>query len=155
MQKGIKTRSIIHNILKLIKSSYVDFDTALYNETKDENLVISDIKLIQNVVLNSLRYHLHVNKIIKKLTQKVKNNSNEYFLLLSAITQIVFLDFKDYAVVNSTVELTKINRHKSSSSFINAVLRNVIKNKNLFKKTEITFNLLAKNPSKKSNAKQK
>ena len=57
MQKGIKTRSIIHNILKLIKSSYVDFDTALYNETKDENLVISDIKLIQNVVLNSLRYH--------------------------------------------------------------------------------------------------
>ena len=72
MQKGIKTRSIIHNILKLIKSSYVDFDTALYNETKDENLVISDIKLIQNVVLNSLRYHLHVNKIIKKLTNKVK-----------------------------------------------------------------------------------
>jgi len=68
MQKGIKTRSIIHNILKLIKSSYVDFDTALYNETKDENLVISDIKLIQNVVLNSLRYHLHVNKIIKKYT---------------------------------------------------------------------------------------
>ena len=95
MQKGIKTRSIIHCILKLIKNTYVDFDTALYNETKDENLVISDIKLIQNVVLNSLRYHLHVNKIIKKLTQKVKNNSNEYFLLLSAITQIVFLDFKD------------------------------------------------------------
>ena len=142
MQKGIKTRSIIHNILKLIKSSYVDFDTALYNETKDENLVISDIKLIQNVVLNSLRYHLHVNKIIKKLTKKVKIDSNEYFLLLSAITQIVFLDFKDYAVVNSTVELTKINRHKSSSGFINAVLRNVIKNKDLFKKTEITFNLL-------------
>ena len=144
MQKGIKTRSIIHNILKLIKSSYVDFDTALYNETKDENLVISDIKLIQNVVLNSLRYHLHVNKIIKKLTKKVKNDSNEYFLLLSAITQIVFLDFKDYAVVNSTVELTKINRHKSSSGFINAVLRNVIKNKDLFKKTEITFNLFPK-----------
>ena len=139
MQKGIKSRLIIHEILKLIKIRSFDFDKAFIISTKGIDLIESDIKLIQNVVLNSLRFHLYINNIIDKLTNKIKKNSNEYFLLLSAITQIIFLDFKDFAVVNSTVELSKLKRSKASKNFINAVLRNVIRNKKELKETKISF----------------
>ena len=112
MQKGIKSRLIIHEILKLIKIKSFDFDKAFIISINGIDLIESDIKLIQNVVLSSLRFHLYINNIIDKLTNKIKKNSNEYFLLLSAITQIIFLDFKDFAVVNSTVELSKLKKVK-------------------------------------------
>ena len=139
MQKGIKSRLIIHEILKLIKIKSFDFDKAFIISINGIDLIESDIKLIQNVVLSSLRFHLYINNIIDKLTNKIKKNSNEYFLLLSAITQIIFLDFKDFAVVNSTVELSKLKKSKASKNFINAVLRNVIRNKKELKKTKISF----------------
>jgi 16S rRNA (cytosine967-C5)-methyltransferase len=53
-------------------------------------------------------------------------------LLLSAITQILYLDFKDYAVTNDTVEVAKIK--KLNPSLINSLLKNVIKNKDVINK---------------------
>ena len=38
---------------------------------------------------------------------KKKLRDQEKILLISAITQIVFLDFKEYAVINCTVEIAK------------------------------------------------
>ena len=71
-----------------------------------------------------MRYKFHVNNIIKKYLKK-KSKNNQYVLLLSAITQIVFLDFKEYAVIDNSVEIAKkINVYPG---LINAVLK-----KNMF-----------------------
>ena len=53
MKKGVKVRLLIHEILKLIKNKSYDFDRALLMKLSGTNIIISDKKLIYNVVLNS------------------------------------------------------------------------------------------------------
>ena len=65
-----------------------------------------------------------------------------YFLLLSAITQLIILNFKNFAVVNSTVELSKDKRIKTSTNFVNGLLRNIIRNKKNILKYKINFDHL-------------
>jgi 16S rRNA (cytosine967-C5)-methyltransferase len=82
--------------------------------------------MIFNVVLNSIRNNLFIDNILNNFLQK-KTSLKIKILLLSAITQILYLDFKDYAVTNDTVEIAKIK--KLNPSLINSLLKNVIKNK--------------------------
>ena len=106
MQKGLKTRYAIYEILKTLKNHSVGFEQVYSKKIAHNKFSLRDYKMIQNVVLNSMRYHLLINKIIIKFTKNINFSSDVYFLLLSAITQLIILDFKDFAVVNSTVELS-------------------------------------------------
>ena len=72
---------------------------------------------MHNVTLNTMRYHFHCLKIIDKYIKK-KIRDHEKILLISAITQIVFLEFKEYAVINCSVEIAK--KLKLYSGLINA-----------------------------------
>ena len=83
-----------------------------------------------------MRLHLHCLKIINKYIKK-KLRDHEKILLISAITQIVFLDFKEYAVINCSVEISK--KLKLYPGIINASLKKIAKNKIEFKKIQITF----------------
>ena len=88
--------------------------------------------MIKNVVLNSMRHYLIVEEIIKKYTKKIKKFNDSYYLLLSAITQLIILNFKDFAVIDSSVELTKNKNINASGAFINGILRNINRNKKKF-----------------------
>ena len=83
-----------------------------------------------------MRYSLHVKK--KKKFIKKKSKINEEILFLSSITQIVFLNFKDYAVVNSTVEIAK--KLNIYHGFVNATLKKISKQKDVLKDIKIDFN---------------
>ena len=78
-----------------------------------------------------MRYSFHTKKIICKYA-KSKPKLNAQILLSSAITQIIYLDFKNYAVINDSVEIAKKN--KIYHGFINALLRKICSNKRKFKK---------------------
>ena len=135
MIKGEKIRFDIHNILY----SIYKFNKTL--NSKDIQEIINkhkkkDISLLKNVTLNSMRFHLHSSKIIKKYI-KNKLRDNEKILLISAITQIVFLDFKQYAVINCSVEIAK--KLKIYHGFINATLKNISKEKEILKNIHIEF----------------
>ena len=129
MQKGIISRLIIDEILISLKNEFISFDYIFEKKIKNKNISLSDKKLIQNVVFCCMRNFLTINKIINLYVKKINYNSNNYFLILSSIAQIIFLNFKDYAVVNSTVEIAK-KKDGANSKFINGLLRNIIKNKN-------------------------
>ena len=73
-----------------------------------------------------MRYQIHINKIINKFVKR-KPNVNERILLSSAITQIVYLDFKVYAVINCSVELAK--KLNIYHGFINSCLKKISSNK--------------------------
>ena len=91
MIKGEKIRFDIHKIL----ISIYKFNRTLNSKSIREIIAKykqSDVNLINNVTLNSMRYQYHVTKIIN-LYVKRKLRDQERILLLSAITQIVFLDF--------------------------------------------------------------
>ena len=132
MQKGIISRLIIDEILISLKNEFISFDYIFEKKIKNKNISLSDKKLIQNVVFCCMRNFLAINKIINLYVKKLNYNSNNYFLILSSIAQIIFLNFKDYAVVNSTVEIAK-KKNGANPKFINGLLRNIIKNKNKIK----------------------
>ena len=143
MQKGIKTRLIIYEILKELKITSFSYDDILAKKIKNHDLSQKDKNMIHSIVLNSMRFHMHIYKIIKLFAKK-NITEKQFLLLLGAITQIIYLDFKEYAVVNSTVEVAKDKSISIYPGFINAILKKIIVNKDSLKKTLITFSDLPK-----------
>jgi len=136
MKKGFKIRFIIFEILLEIYKHNTSFENIFNLKCNSNNVSKRDKSLINNVCLNSMRYKFHVNNIIKKYLKK-KSKNNQYVLLLSAITQIVFLDFKEYAVIDNSVEIAKkINVYPS---LINAVLKKICAEKIKLKKIKVHF----------------
>ncbi len=135
MIKGVKIRFEIHKIL---------FSIYKFNKTLNNSLIIKqinkqkkeDIAFLYNVTLNSMRLHLHCLKIINKFIKK-RLRDQEKIILISAITQIVFLNFKEYAVINCSVEIAK--KLKLYPGLINATLKKIAKDKNNLKKIKINF----------------
>ena len=126
MRKSVKVRIIIFNILNDILQKNKNFDQSFLYLTENLNLNTQERSMIYNIVLNSIRNSLFINDILNNFLQK-KTSLKIKFLLLCAITQIIYLDFKDYAVTNDTVEIAKIK--KLNPGLINSLLKNVIKNK--------------------------
>ena len=135
MIKGEKVRFDIHNIL----FSIYKFNNTLEN-TSIKKIIDKhkkeDVSFIFNVTLNSMRLHIHSLKILKIYIKK-KLRDHEKILLISAITQIVFLNFKEYAVINCSVEIAK--KLKLYPGIINATLKKIAKNKNDLKQIKINF----------------
>ena len=69
MEKGIQTRYIIYQILKIIKMGSLNFDDAYEKKAKKYYLSVCDRKFIQNVVLNSMRNYIYIDLIIKKFSR--------------------------------------------------------------------------------------
>ncbi len=136
MIKGEKVRFDIYNILFSIYKFNLTLNSASIQKIIDKQKR-KDVALLHNVTLNSMRYHLHCIKIINKFINK-KIKIKEKILLISAITQIVFLDFKDYAVINCSVEISK--KLKLYPGLINASLKKISMNKEDLKKISINFN---------------
>ena len=138
MIKGLKIRFDIHNILYSIYK---------YNKTLESNSVKKiinnhsekDISFLYNVTINSMRLHFHTSRIIKKYIRN-KLRDQERILLISAITQIVYLNFKEYAVINCSVEIAK--KLKLYPGIINATLRSIANNKSNLKEINIEYSHL-------------
>ena len=135
MKKGVELRFQIHNIL---------YEVYKNNRNMDDNLIKSiisksnpkDIPFITNVCLTSMRYIFHTSKIIEMFLKK-KSKVHQKILLISAITQIIFLDFKDYAVINCSVDISKkLNLYPG---LINSVLKKISLEKNTLKDIPINF----------------
>ena len=100
MRKSVKVRVLIFDILNEIHQKNKNFDESFLNLT--QNLILSDQNkaMIYNVVLNSIRNNFFIKKILNNFLKK-KTSLKIRILLLCAITQILYLDFKEYAVIKS------------------------------------------------------
>jgi 16S rRNA (cytosine967-C5)-methyltransferase len=126
MRKSVKVRILIFDILNEIYHKIKNFDDSFLYLTQNMILSDQDKSMIYNIVLNSIRNNFFINNILNDFLQK-KTSLKIKTLLLSAITQILYLEFKDYAVTNDTVEVAKLK--KLNPSLINSLLKNIIKNK--------------------------
>ena len=123
MRKSVKIRKIIYEILNVIYKENLNYEQTFLYFTKNISLSEQERSMIYNVVLNTMRLTFYINNILKQyLTKRTKNKVK--ILILSAITQIIYLDFKDYAVTNDTVEVAKIKN--LNPSLINSLLKNII-----------------------------
>ena len=135
MIKGEKVRFDIHNILFSIYKFNNTLESTSIKKIIDKHKK-EDVSFIFNVTLNSMRLHLHSLKILKIYIKK-KLRDHEKILLISAITQIVFLNFKEYAVINCSVEISK--KLKLYPALINASLKAIAKNKKKLKDIKINY----------------
>ena len=126
MRKSVKVRLLIFDILNEIYHKNKNFDDSFLCLTQNMDLSNQDKSMIYNIVLNSIRNNFFINDILNNFLKK-KTGLKIKTLLLSAITQILYLDFKDYAVTNDTVEVAKLK--KLNPGLINSLLKNIIKNK--------------------------
>ena len=148
MIKGEKVRFDIHNILFSIYKFNNTLESTSIKKIIDKHKK-EDVSFIFNVTLNSMRLQIHSLKILKKYIKK-KLRDHEKILLISAITQIVFLDFKEYAVINCSVEISK--KLKMYPALINASLKEIAKNKKKLKNIKISYNDLPEWFRKKTNS---
>lgn len=125
-----KTREIA------LKTLYkIDKDGAYSNIVLDEILKINkdkidnrDVGLISEIVYGTTTWKLTLDEIIKKYSKiKISKISTWIInILRMGIYQIVFLDkIPKSAAVNESVNLAKRYGHKSSSNFVNAILRKI------------------------------
>jgi len=136
MKNGEKIRFAVFEILLEIYKHNTSFESIFNSKCSLNNFPERDKSFINNVCLNSMRYKFHIDKILKKFLKK-KSKKNQYVLLLSAITQIVFLDFKEYAVIDNSVEIAKkINVYPG---LINAVLKKISTEKIKLKKIKVFY----------------
>ena len=139
MKKSVKIRKIIFEILFEIYQKNVNFEESYNNFTKNIYISNQDRAMIYNVVLNSMRNNFYVSSILNQFLNK-RTSMKIKILLLTAVTQILYLDFKNYAVTNDSVQVAKIK--KLNPGLINSLLKNLIVNIKIIKKNDFNKNMV-------------
>ena len=136
MKKSVKVRKIIFEIIYDIHQKSLNFEEGFLFFTKKTSLNEQERSMIYNVVLNSIRFSFFISNISNKYLRK-RTSLKIKTLILSAVTQIIFLDFKSYAVTNDTVEVAKIK--KLNPGLINSLLKNISNDSKTINKQEIDY----------------
>ena len=124
--------------IKMIKETLEN--KVFFSEVKTQNQTLSsqDSGFINMLILTSFRHLIFIKKILKKFVKKKLPATAVYgkYALYLGATEILYLDTPDYAVINSYVEITKHLADKYVAGFVNAVLRNICKQKETLKKED-------------------
>lgn len=127
-----KARNIALKILYKIEKEEAFSNIILNEEIKNNRQILNekDIGLISQIIYGVTSWKLTLDEIIKKHSKiKLKKISPWIInILRMGIYQTIFLDkIPKSAAVNESVNLAKRYGHKSSSNFVNAILRKVDK----------------------------
>ena len=129
------SREIATQILTDISEKEKFFETAIFSNRGFNRLNKRDKAFVKLLVLNTLRRNGQILKVIKKLVKNPIKRKDFFILNLIKISicQILFLDIKEYSIVNTAVEISK--KYKLEK-FVNGLLRNICR-----KKKEILLNI--------------
>lgn len=125
-----KSREVALKALYKIDKEKAYSNIALDEQLKENRNILNekDIGLISEIVYGTITWKLTIDEIIKKYSNiKIKKISFWILnILRMGIYQIIFLDkIPKSAAVNESVNLAKRYGHKSSSNFVNAILRKI------------------------------
>jgi len=127
----LKDREIALKILHTIDTKDAYSNLTINSELKDKNLSSLDRGFITELVYGTLENSIYIDYIISKFSTTKLNKINKWTIniLRLGIYQIMFLDkVPDFAAVNESVNLAKKYSIKTAG-FTNAILRNVLRNK--------------------------
>lgn len=127
-----KAREIALKIIYKIDKEGAYSNIVLDDMIKQNNKILNskDIGLISEIVYGVTTWKLTLDEVIKKYSNIKLKKISPWILniLRMSIYQIIFLDkIPKSAAVNEGVNLAKRYGHKSSSGFVNAILRKVSK----------------------------
>ena len=122
-----RAREIALKALYKIEKEEAYSNIALNQVLKEnKNIDERDVGLISELVYGTITWKLTLDEIIKKYSNIKLKKISVWILniLRMGIYQIIFLDkIPKSAAVNESVNLAKRYGHKSSSNFVNAILR--------------------------------
>ena len=136
MNKFISAREIAFFILYSIEKDNAYINLELKKQLKDSKLTELDKALVTELVNGVTKYKITLDYIISSFS-KIKPNKISLkirIILRLGIYQIRYLDkIPASAACNESVKLAHKNGHSASAGFVNAILRNVIRNKSNIK----------------------
>lgn len=104
------------------------FSNIVVNEYLSKfELESEDRALFTNIVYGTIQNLLTINYYLEPYISKKKQKSWIKCLLYLSAYQIIYLDIPEYAVVNEAVSIANI-KDRQVGSFVNAVLRNLLRN---------------------------
>ena len=128
---------IFNSLSNIIYKGKKSNDEINYLSDKASNLSYIT-KVIYGVLENKIYLDYMIDKLSKVKLRKI--HKNVLLILEIGIYNIHFLETKDYATVDKLVDLTK-KKNKRSTGFVNAILRNFIRNEKEISKIKISDDL--------------
>ena len=121
MSERIECVEILENI----------FNQKVFYNTVKNKISPKNMAFCNMLVLSVLRNYGALDKIIAKFVIKKFTPKNKIlkFILLCGITELMLLESPDYAVINEYVNIAKKKTDKFAANMVNAVLRNVARQK--------------------------
>lgn len=119
----------------LILNNVINKGAFLNDELKkadNKNIKDIDYNLLANICKGVLKNKLLLDYIIRKNSKLRLKKIHDLILIIleMGVYQIFFTDkIPAYSIVNELVELAKKNGNKGSISFVNGILRNIVRNK--------------------------
>jgi len=129
----IKTpRHIAVNVLVSWDKSFHTLDKILEKYSEEISLLSKkDKKLCNALIFGALRHRATIDWTLSKFSKIALNKMDKplLYILRIALFQILYMDrIPVFAVINTSVDITKQRVGKKPAGFINAVLRNAAKN---------------------------
>lgn len=128
---------IFNSLSNIVYKGKKSNDEINYLSDKASNLSYIT-KVIYGVLENKIYLDYMIDKLSKVKLRKI--HKNVLLILEIGIYNIHFLETKDYATVDKLVDLTK-KKNKRSAGFVNAILRNFIRNEKEISKIKISDDL--------------
>ena len=125
---------ILNSLVRIIYEDKKSNEEINYLEKRVDNLPYAT-KVIYGVLENKIYIDYMIGKLSKIRLKKI--HKNVLTIIELGIYNIHFLETKDYATVDKLVELTKI-KNKRSTGFVNAILRNFIREEKEIAKIKIS-----------------
>ncbi len=125
-------REIILDILVKIDSSQGYINILINNALKKNNISRRDAAFIQEITYGVVRNRMKIDWVISIFTSQ-KINKMQFLIrniIRMGVYQILHLNkIPDYAACNEAVQLAKKYGNVKSANFVNAILRNIIRQK--------------------------
>lgn len=121
-------QSVYELLIKMEKSAYSNI--ALSSVLNSSSFSQQDKRLVSRLFYGVIERKITLDYIVSKYSKKAPEKLDREVLtvLRMGLYQLLYMDkTPDNAAVNGSVELVKANRKSSASGFVNAVLRNFIR----------------------------
>ncbi len=122
------SREIATQILNNIYTRFEFFETAMLQNKSFSRLDPRDKAFVRSIILNTLRRNGQITNVINDFVRRPLKKKDVFILNLIRISicQILFLEIKEYSIVNSAVQIAK---NYKFDKFVNGLLRNICRNK--------------------------
>ena len=125
----MQARKLAYSILNSVYKDKGFVNLLLNNALNESSLKTNDKGLVTNIVYGVLQNSMYLDYVIRHYCKDKKVDARMRTLLKCAFYQMYFMDkIPNYALVNETVEIAKLELGLQASKFANAVLNNAIRN---------------------------